>query len=240
MNNISHKKEYRKEAKRVEKVQVTPRKRKSQRTLRNVNQFLDHLDTPQFSKKKNILKLRNEKEEENMKGQILNKIDQSKFSQNKNENNIYHEEEKIEVTPRKRKDQKIQEKVDQILDNVETPPFSKDILRPIRPIMASKTQNISKLRDEKTEDMIQGILDNVNTPQDFENKIISKLKYEVADIYLKQESEEEKVQVTPRRRKPQRTLEKIDQILDNADTPQFSKNQNILKFRYAKKNNRKM
>ena len=42
-------------------------------------------------------------------------------------------------------------------------------------------------------------------------------------------------ELEPRRRKFQRTLEKIDNILDNVHiTPQFSKNENILKLRNQK------
>jgi hypothetical protein len=115
------------------------------------------------------------------------------------------------TTPRKRKSQRTLGKINQILDNLNTNQFS-------------KKQNILKLRDAKPkEDQIQGIIDKVDTAhQDFENKIISKLKYKISDVYLKKENDEEKIEVTPRKRKTQRTLEKIDQILD-MDTPQYSK-----------------
>jgi len=125
-----------------------------------------------------------------------------------------NEEEKIEITPRKRKCQRTLEKIDQILDNVNTPQYSKE-------------KNILRMRYEKPEDMkdqIEGISDNVDTPQDFENKIFSKVENEITDIYLKKESEEEKVEVTPRKRKTQRSLKKINKILNNVPaTPQYSK-----------------
>jgi Txe/YoeB family toxin of Txe-Axe toxin-antitoxin module len=80
-----------------------------------------------------------------------------------------------------------------------------------------------KRKSQRTLQKIDQILDNVDTPQDFENKIISKLKYEITDIYLKKENEEEKVEVTPRKRKTKRTFEKINQILEIVDRPQNSK-----------------
>ena len=97
-------------------------------------------------------------------------------------------------------------------------------------------QNILKLRDEQNEDIIDQILYDKEKLQDFENKSISKLQYEITDIYLKQENEQEKVEVTPRKRKIQRNLKKIDQILDHVDFPQFSQAKNILKFRHRKTN----
>ena len=69
-----------------------------------------------------------------------------------------------------------------------------------------------------------------NLDQPFYNHI------KVTDIFHKKEDEndkkrEERFQVTPRKRKSQRNLEKIDQILDDV---RFSKNKDILKLRNSK------
>jgi hypothetical protein len=107
LDDMSHNKEYRKKRKNgEEKLQITPRKRKPYRTLENVDQILDNVNTFQYSdKKKNILKLRYEKTE-NVEVQNVN------------------EEEKLQITPRKRKPQRTLENVDQILDNVNTFQYS--------------------------------------------------------------------------------------------------------------------
>jgi hypothetical protein len=48
-------------------------------------------------------------------------------------------------------------------------------------------------------------------------------------------NKEEKIQFTPRKRKPQRTREKVDQILENVNTFQYSNaKKNTLKFRNRK------
>ena len=100
-----------------------------------------------------------------------------------------------QITPRQRKPQRNLEKVDQILENVNTPQYS------------DEKKNILKLRNTKTEN---AEVQNVN--------------------------EKEKLQITPRQRKSQRTLTKLDQILDNVNTLQYSnEKKNILKFRTRKK-----
>jgi hypothetical protein len=89
-----------------ENIQFTPRKRKPQRHLKKVDQILENVNTFQYSNaKKNTLKLRNTKTE-NIEVQNVN------------------EQERIQFTPRKRKPQRTLEKVDQILENVNTFQYS--------------------------------------------------------------------------------------------------------------------
>ena len=85
--NDTHRKKYGKEKQYEEKMQIEPRQRKAQRSLRNVDQFLDNVDK---SKKPNILKLRYEKETKDL---ILKKIEQP-FDENKVKSN---EENKISL-----------------------------------------------------------------------------------------------------------------------------------------------
>jgi hypothetical protein len=69
VNEISPK-IYGKEEKREKKVPITPRKRKSQRFLRNIDKFMD---TPHFHTNINILKFRNKKKDDmTIEDQILN------------------------------------------------------------------------------------------------------------------------------------------------------------------------
>ena len=80
-----------------------------------------------------------------------------------------------------------------------------------------------KLRYKKREDINGQILNQVDQSEFSEN-----------NIYVGKERGEESVEVEPRKRKTQQTSEKIDQFLDNVDTPQYSKKKKILKFRYGK------
>ena len=83
-SDIFHTKKYGKREKSGEYFQVTPRKRKPQRSLGNIDQFLDNVDTA------NISKLIYEKTDIYLKKE--------------------NEEEKLQVTPRKRKPQRTQKK----------------------------------------------------------------------------------------------------------------------------------
>ena len=49
---------------------------------------------------------------------------------------------------------------------------------------------------------------------------------------LQNENKEDKVEVTPRKRKPQRALENIDQFLDNVDTSKLLQNRNKLRKKH--------
>ena len=108
LDDISHNKEYGKEGKNGEKLQITPRQRKPQRTLENIDQILKNVNTFQYSnEKKNTLKLRNTKTE-NVEVQNVN------------------EEDDVQITPRQRKPQRTLEKVNQILDNVSLLQYSNE------------------------------------------------------------------------------------------------------------------
>ena len=142
MNDIFHTKENENDEEKLEekRFQVTPRKRKPQRTLGNIDKILDNLDTPQFSKKKNILKLRYENTE-NMKDK--DELFSKKKNENKEENILNLATEKLEkekvyqVTPRRRKNQRTFKNIDKILDNLDTPQFSKK-----KNILKSRFENV--------------------------------------------------------------------------------------------------
>ena len=143
-------------------------------------------------------------------------------------NDIFHkkenEKEKVYVTtPRKRKGQRTLEKIDQILDNVDASQHSKK--KKILKLIYKKEDDHQTLDQSKMENETQKTLEKL---------IDKKLSYEITDIYLKEENETEKGEVTPRKRKTQRTSAKIDQILGNGNPSQFSKNKNILKSRFQK------
>ena len=81
-------------------------------------------------------------------------------------------------------------------------------------------------------------LKNANTLQySNEKKKTLKLRNtKTENVEVQNVNEEENIQITPRKIKPQRTLENVDQILKNASTLQYSnEKKNILKFRTRKK-----
>jgi hypothetical protein len=209
VNNISYKTTNKIEDKAGEKVLLTPRKRKVQRTLQKIDEILDNVDTPQYSKKKNILKMRYEKPED-MKDRTSDQSELPKIrNKSKDENRISHEEENVPGTPRKRSPQRTSGKIDHILNTYKE---------------EDKELKYEKLEDMKDRTSDQSDLSKIRNGNKDENKISHE-----------KENEEEKVEVTPRKRKTQRTLKKIDQILNNADTPQYSENKTILNLRYVKK-----